>query len=164
MTTDVRVRRTRFLVVPVLALLAACSSGTSVGAPSTTSVPVQDARGGIPPGYPLDVDVVAPLIITTVAPDPIPVTGTDGKVHVAYELEILNSAPRPATDHQDRDACRMVPTAPSSPRSDQDEAHARSMLVANFESTPFTEIPVGRTAVVLLDDVFSTPGRRPRHG
>ena len=56
-----------------------------------------DGRGGVPPGYPLDVDVVAPLVITTISPDPIPVTGTDGKVHVAYELSVLNSGPRPAT-------------------------------------------------------------------
>jgi len=41
-------------------------------------------------------DQLAPLVITSLAPDPIPFTGSDGKVHVAYELSVLNFAPNPA--------------------------------------------------------------------
>jgi len=78
----------RLLLVVSLALVAACSSAASSAssAGSTSSTSVLDDRGGVPPGYPLNVDAVAPLVITTVAADPVPVTGTDGKVHVVYEL------------------------------------------------------------------------------
>jgi hypothetical protein len=61
-----------------------------VATTGTASAPTANAngRGGVPEGYPLDHDVVAPLVITTVGADPIPVTGTDGTVHVTYELEV----------------------------------------------------------------------------
>jgi len=67
---------------------------------------------------------------------------------------VLNFSPRPATitkietlaDGPDR---AVVATL------GPDEALARSLLLASF-GTPFTEIPTGRTGVVLLDDVFPT--------
>jgi hypothetical protein len=148
-----KARLARFVLVASVALLAACSSGASVGSRPSTSVP--DGRGGVPPGYPLNVDVVAPLVITTLAPDPVPVTGTDGMIHVVYELEVLNVSPRPAT-------ITKIETLADGPDGavvatlGHDEALARSLLIANFESAPFTGIPVGRTAVVLLDDMFPT--------
>lgn len=148
-----KVRLARLVLAASLALLTACSSGASGGSTPSTSVP--DGRGGVPPGYPLNVDVVAPLVITTLAPDPVPVTGTDAMVHVVYELEVQNVSPRPAT-------LTRIETLADGPDGavvatlGQDEALARSLLIANFESTPFTGIPVGRTAVVLLDDVFPT--------
>ena len=100
-------------------------------------------------------DVVAPLIITTVAPDPTPVTGTDGMVHVVYELEVLNVSPRPATITK-IESLADGPDGAVVATLGRDEAQARSLLVANFGSMPFTEIPVGRTTVVLLDEVFPT--------
>lgn len=154
------------VAVAVLALTAACSSASESGgattatsapstAPTTSAPSVTDDRGGVPEGYPVDVDVVAPLVITTLGADPIPVTGTDGKVHVAYELEILNAAPRPVVitriDTLADDAEGGVVATIGA-----DEVRDRSILVANFEAAPFTEIPVGRTAVVLLDDVYDT--------
>lgn len=44
-----------------------------------------------------DRDEISPLIVSAVGPDPIPVRGTDGRYHVAYELAVLNAAPRTAT-------------------------------------------------------------------
>ena len=162
-------RRPRvFLAAFALLGAAACSStdaaapsgsspaSASAGSASPTSAPsATDDRGGVPEGYPLDVDVVAPLVITTLGADPIPVTGTDGKVHVAYELEILNAAPRPVTITR-IDTLAGSAEGPVVATIGPDEVRARSILVANFEGAPFTEIPVGRTAVVLLDDVYDT--------
>lgn len=152
-------RLVRVLLVATLVVsAAACSSSASDGSTSTTSTSsdaVGDGRGGVPEGYPLDVDVVAPLAITTMGADPIPVTGTDGKVHVVYELEILNAAPRPAT-------ITTIETLAGGPDGEAvatigaDEVRDRSMLVADFGQSTFTEIPVGRTALVLLDDVYAT--------
>ena len=39
-------------------------------APTSGTIPT-----GIQPGYPTDVDEISPLVITTLAPDPIPFTG-----------------------------------------------------------------------------------------
>jgi hypothetical protein len=75
----------------VLALGAGCSSSATESGPATSTTSTD--RSGVAAGYPTDVDAFSPLLITTVAPDPIPVTGTDGKVHVAYELEVLNYSP-----------------------------------------------------------------------
>src|SRR5262245_43269349 len=127
---------------------AACSSSDE----SARSVSTD--RGGVAEGYPLDHDVVAPLVIRTIGDDPIPVKGTDDKVHEAYELEILNTGPRPATITRVETLAegadgRVVATI------GEDEARARSLLVASYGTAPFTDIPVGRTAVVLLDDVFA---------
>lgn len=107
----------------------------------------------MPPGYPTDVDVVAPLLISAVAPDPIPVTGTDGKVHVVYEIEVVNFSPREAS-------ITSVETLAGGPDGtvvatvDADQVRARSLLLAGF-GAPFSGIPVGRSAVLLLDDVFA---------
>ncbi len=153
------------LLMSCAALLAACSSssdsaGTATSSPTPTPMSLSDNRGGIPPGYPLDVDVVAPLVINTIAPDPIPVTGTDGKVHVAYELEVLNSGPRPA-------AITKVETLANGPEVavvatvGQQETVARTLLIPNLLPGPVTEIPAGRTAVLVLDDVYDTRDKVP---
>jgi hypothetical protein len=76
--------RSPFVLLVAAGLLAGCSStGTSQAGPSPSTV--SDARSGVAAGYSPDVDVLSPLLITALAPDPIPVTGTDGKAHVAYE-------------------------------------------------------------------------------
>lgn len=139
----------------VVAGATACSSSddqSASSAPTSTAARAAD-RGGVPEGYPLDRDVVAPLVVSTLGDDPIPVTGTDGKVHVVYELQVLNAAPRPATITR-IDTLAGGPDGPVVATIGQDEVKDRSLLVAAY-GAPFTEIPVGRTAVVLLDDVFA---------
>jgi hypothetical protein len=150
-------RAARILVIAfVVACATACSSSDDAARPASTARGAAASdRGGLPAGYPLDHDVLAPLVITAIGADPIPVTGTDGKLHEAYEIEILNTAPRPATITRidtlagGADGTVVATIGP-------DEARSRSVLVASYSSAPFTEIPVGRTAVVLLDDVFAT--------
>lgn len=148
-------RRVPLLLVTCAALVAACSSSVDSAGSTQPSTSVDDARGGVPPGYPLDVDVVAPLVITTVGPDPIPVTGTDGKVHVAYEIEVLNSSPRPAVITQ-VDTLAGGPDGGVVASVAGSEVPARSILFPNYASAPFTEIPMGRTALLVLDDVYET--------
>lgn len=155
----------------LLVVVAGCSSGADAGRATSSSGPAatgaattgtttrtssnNDGRGGVPEGYPLDHDVVAPLVITTVGADPIPVTGTDGKVHVVYELEVLDVAPRPAT-------ITKVQTlgggadGPVVATLGPEEVRSRSILVAGYVSSPFVDIPVGRTALLLIDDVFAS--------
>ncbi len=99
--------------------------------------------------------MVAPLVITTIDADPIPVTGTDGKVHMAYELSVLNSGPRPA-------AITQVETLADGPEGATVatigllETVERTLLIPNLLPGPVTEIPAGATAVLVLDDVYDT--------
>src|SRR4051794_35572836 len=92
----------------VLLASAALAFGcTSTGSSGSTTVPANDdgpavaTNGTIPtgilPGYPTDVDQISPLVITTISPAPIPFTGTDNRVHVVYELQVVNASPRTAT-------------------------------------------------------------------
>ncbi|ANI42695.1 M23 family metallopeptidase [Mycolicibacterium vaccae] len=151
------------LLLACAALLAACSTPvepTSVEPAGSSPTPVADARGGIPPGYPVDVDVVAPLVITTLGPDPIPVTGTDGKVHVAYELSVLNSGFRPATITK-LETLADGPDGATVTTVSQREIVERTLLVPNLLPDPVTEIPAGRTAVLVLDDVYDTLAQVP---
>ncbi len=144
----------------VVAGATACSSSNERAAPSSRARAARAAdRGGVPEGYPLDHDVVAPLVISFLGDDPIPVTGTDGKVHVVYELEVLNAAPRPATITR-IDTLAGGVDGPVVATIGPDDVRARSLLVAGY-GAPFTEIPVGRTAVVLLDDVFASRDEVP---
>jgi Peptidase family M23 len=147
--------RTSPILLLCAAVLVACSSPTDAAEPS-----VVDSRGGIPPGYPVDVDVVAPLVLTTLSPDPIPVTGTDGKIHVAYEIEVLNSGPKPATITQ-IDTLAGGPDGATVATVGSQEIAARTILIPNLHSGPVTEIPAGRTAVLVLDDVYDTRGEVP---
>lgn len=104
--------------------------------------------------------MVTPLVIRTLAPDPIPVSGTDGRIHVAYELEVLNAGPRPATITQ-------VQTLADGPEGavvatmGQQETVARTVLIPDYGSAPVTGIPAGRTAVLIIDDVYDTRAEVP---
>jgi murein DD-endopeptidase MepM/ murein hydrolase activator NlpD len=152
-------RKSPTVLLACAALLAACSSSSdSSSAPAPT--PAADTRGGVPPGYPLDVDVVAPLVITTLGPDPIPVTGTDGKIHLAYEISVLNSGPRPATITK-VETLADGPDGATIATVGQKEIVERTLLIPNLLPAPVTEIPAGRTAVLVLDDAYDERAKVP---
>jgi len=105
-------------------------------------------------------DELSPLIISALSPDPIPVKGTDERYHVAYELTVLNAAPRPAT-------LTAVDTLTADHtvlgHVEGDELVARTQLVgaADRKSAPVASLPAGGTAVLLLDDRFAAASDVP---
>ncbi len=146
----------------VTAALALAAAGCSTSDGSTTTADAATAgeaaeRGGIQPGYALDEDRFSPLIITSLAPDPIPFTGSDGKVHVAYELQVINFSPRPATITR-IETLADGPDGPVVTTFAPDEITPRTVLVADYPSspTPVTQIPPGRVALLVLDATFDT--------
>jgi Peptidase family M23 len=157
------VRRSAFfLLVAILVLVAGCSSSSNqAGSPGTTGAPgtpvptTSDARGGVPVGYPTDIEALSPLVITALAPDPIPVTGTDGKVHVVYELEVLNFSPRVAT-------LTRLETLDGGPDGkvvasvEGTALAARTVVAMDPKLEPNPVIPVGRTGLILVDDVYDS--------
>jgi hypothetical protein len=159
------------MALAAVLLLGACSSSsTGADKPAGTTVPSGAAAAtagtvvpsGIAPGYATDKDAFSPLIITTIAPDPIPVTGTDDKVHVAYELQVLNASPRPATLTKVETIAggidgKVVATI------DEAEIEARSVLTASFLSPPEATAPIprGRVVLLLIDDVYASRDQVP---
>jgi hypothetical protein len=102
-----------------------------------------------------DRDEISPLVVSAVGPDPIPVRGTDGKYHVAYELEVLNAAPRAATltrvETVTDDAARRVVTT-----MEGEDLVRRTLRVGSYprEPSPATAIPAGQTVLLLVDDAY----------
>jgi len=70
------------MVSAIAALTVACTSSTQTPSASTTSTPLSNTPDTGP-------TVVTPLIASAVAA-PIPVPATDGKVHLAYEMQLTN--------------------------------------------------------------------------
>lgn len=153
-------RRSPLLLVSFMALVlvAGCTSSSDSDASSTSTVPTTgDPRGGVLAGYATDVDVASPLLITAVAPDPIPVTGTDGRVHVVYELEVLNYSPRDAT-------LTRLETLAGSPDGQVVATVEGKALAERTVVVPYglqSPIPYGRTALILVDDVYDSRAEVP---
>ncbi|MTD12597.1 peptidoglycan DD-metalloendopeptidase family protein [Nakamurella sp. YIM 132087] len=102
-----------------------------------------------------------PLIITSISPDPVPVTGTDRKIYLVYELQVLNAAPRPATitsvDTLGGASGEILASLTG------DQVVARSLLVADYAlpPVPATTIPAGRTLLLVMDAAFDAAGSVP---
>lgn len=101
-------------------------------------------------GYPTDVDVLSPLVITALTPDPIPFTGTDGKVHVAYELSVLNYSPRDATVTR-LETLEGGPEGEVTAVVEGDALAERTMVIAGPAGGA---IPAGATGLLVVDDVY----------
>lgn len=142
------------LLMAGLLALAACAS-TSESGPSGSSASGSINSDGGQPAYRTDVDELSPLVITSLAPDPIPVTGTDGKVHVVYELQVLNASPLPASlvklETLEGDAAGTVLFSAMAP-----EIAARTVLVGAPNFGVVAEVPGGRTGILLEDDAYPT--------
>ena len=74
--------RSSLVLFAIAALTVACTSSTETPSASTTSIPASPTPDTGP-------TVITPLIASAVAA-PIPVPATDGKVHLAYELQLTN--------------------------------------------------------------------------
>lgn len=146
-------------------LVAACSStADSSGTPSSTTVPASPSTSagtdGVVAGYATDIDRTSPLVISAAGPAPIPVTGTDAKVHMVYELEVLNFSPRPATLTR-LETLAGGPDGEVVATVEGDALTERTILVVDTALNPTAEIPAGRTALILVDDTYETKDEVP---
>jgi len=104
---------------------------------------------------------MSPLLISALAPDPIPVRGSDGKFHAAYELTVLNFSPRPATITEVE---VLAPDGTVLSRLTQHEVAERTMIVADYApavraddgATAAVSIPSGKTAILVLEVTADT--------
>ena len=97
-----------------------------------------------------------------------PVKGSDDQVHVAYEVTVLNFAPRPATITSVE---TLAPDGSVVTALTQEQVAARTMIVADYSApqpvdtgdggadggdAPSTRIAAGKTALLVLDDVYAS--------
>jgi hypothetical protein len=87
------------LAIGTMLLAAACATAEArtTNPASSTVLKTSTSSSSSVPSEQRQTDQLSPLIIKALAPDPIPVKGSDNKFHVAYELSIFNDSPRPAT-------------------------------------------------------------------
>jgi peptidase M23-like protein len=160
-------RRVRWVAaVPWVAaglVLAACTSApVATPTPVTTPTPVADATTPpteVPPGG-IDPDTrFTPLTVATMT-TPAPVTGTDGKVHLGYELLLTNATGVPVRldklEVLDADSKKVLSSLSGAPLA------ADSNLIGGptgdegttDPTAPAAPIPSSATAVVWLDVAF----------
>ncbi|GAA4901234.1 peptidase M23-like protein [Actinomycetospora succinea] len=139
------------LAAALLATALALAACTTAGAAPPPAGPA-----------PQDPATFLPLVITPNDQAPSPVRGTDGRLHVVYELQVLNAGPRAATvtsveSLADGPAGRVVGSVTGP------QVTARSLLVGDYPlpPVPVTEIPGGGTALLILEDVYDTPEAVP---
>ncbi len=103
---------------------------------------------------PAAVDEFSPLLVSSVAGDPVPVRGTDGLYHLVYELEVMNASPRPATINGIVSSAGDVTIAEMS----GPEIVGRTLPIGDYPFPPesMSQIPAGTTAVILMDTTFES--------
>jgi murein DD-endopeptidase MepM/ murein hydrolase activator NlpD len=153
------------LAAGALLLVAAgwTTSQSAATAPNSTTGAGGATASGPLPGYQhAQSDQFSPLIITTNAPEPIPVKGSDNKYHLDYELSVLNFSPRPATITR-LETLKGNERGPAISTLSQDQIAPLSLIAGDYPASPgpVTEIPPGRTAVLVLDDAYATAAAVP---
>lgn len=83
-------------VFVVVSALAGCGQPAEPAPPSTTTVTVTPSAAPPPATADTGPPMATPVIAAVVAP-PVPVPGTDGKVHLAYELAVANALAQDVT-------------------------------------------------------------------
>lgn len=163
----------RFIRYPTAALLtgiavalAGCTAGSASappsgpGAPATASTSA-DATAAVPvtsgSAPPAGTEQFTPIVMTVMTP-PQWFTGTDGKVHLTYELEVTNAFPVAVTvtrvDTRNADGGGIEQTL----AGDQLSA-AMSALVPQTEK--ITQLPPATVGVIWMDIVLDDPAQLP---
>ena len=98
--------QTRFSAIALCAVaaaalaLASCATGKEVtpssSPPTVIATPPPSSTSGTPVPAPLGQAVMTPVVGSVLAP-PIAVPGTDGRVHLAYELQLINTLAQEVT-------------------------------------------------------------------
>jgi hypothetical protein len=137
-------------------LLAACTAGASGSSGSTA--PAEAASSSTAGSEAGGVEQFTPVVMNVMT-TPQWFTGSDGKVHLTYELELTNAFPIPATVTQvvalDADSGEVERTLAGDQLSE-----AMSLLVPQTEKV--TQLPPATIGVVWMDVVLDDPSQLPK--
>ncbi|MEF2977303.1 M23 family metallopeptidase [Subtercola sp. YIM 133946] len=143
-------------LLTVVSLLTACTADGQTPPTGTPSVTAPSTA--VPSGAPTD-DEFSPLIVSSVAGDPVAVHGTDGLFHLVYELQVLNASPRPATIGSIVSSAggRQIGTLQGA------DLVSRTIPIGDypFPPEPASQIPAGTTVVILMDTTFESKDEVP---
>ena len=156
--THRNLRWTATVALVAVGVLSACTGAPSGANPTEPVSTTADSAPSV--DWTEQTDEMSPLVIGALAPDPIPVLGSDESFHVAYELSVLNFSPRPAVITSVE---TIAPDGSVVLSLSQDEVAARTMIVADYgvpqspeDGEPFgLRIPSGKTALLVLDDSYA---------
>ena len=143
-----------------LAVLGTVALAASLTACGSEHGPDRDAAGQAPQAQP---DELTPLV-ASVLDSPIPFTGSDGLIHVVYELEVLNASSRAATITKVETVSPTGEVLHTLQGQELGErivpVGAASALVADDPSA-ITTLDAGRTVVVVMDGTYPSRDEVP---
>jgi hypothetical protein len=150
------------LVIASLGLTSACTTSPPMEeSPPPSQVPTgaSDAPTSEMDAEPAE-ERFSTLVLRPTEPETVPVTGTDGRLHVVYELEVQNTSPRPATITE---VLVLAPDGDVVASVEGDAVTALSMVVADFALPPVPAdvVPAGRSVLLIMDAVFDSDEEIP---
>lgn len=148
------------LIATALGLTVACTAATPPTEPHGAKTSAA-ATGPASDAAAQDVEErFSTLVLTPIEAESIPVPGTDGRLHVVYELQVQNTSPRPATITE---VVAMGPDGAAITSLSGDAVTALSMIVADFSLPPIPAdvVPAGRSVLLIMDAVFDAGAEIP---
>jgi hypothetical protein len=139
--------RTAVAILGAVALTVASCSSTTQSLPQTTQSPSPSATPAAP--------AVTPVLASVVAA-PVPVPATDGKVHLAYELQLTNAMTQDVT----LTSIAALGNGQTLLRLTGDKIGYWTRIIGT--STPTTKLGPGQTGIVWLDVALDKSAGVPR--
>lgn len=146
-------------VVPLI-LTAACAPTTAPQKSASPSTPASDLFGGDAAAEAAGEEKFSSLILTPIAAESSPVAGTDGRLHVVYELKVENASPRPASITE---VTTVTPEGVVVGDLTGQAVTALSMVVGDFALPPVPAdvVPAGRSVLLIMDAAFDSADEVP---
>jgi hypothetical protein len=161
-------RRFGFMIVLSL-LLAGCSSSPA-NTPTTGAAVAGDSPFDAPPAGITVKDAYTPVLVQVNNPPTVPVAGTDGRFHVAYNLLLQNASQVAATirklDVVDAtNASKVLATFSNTQLVDPACNFGDCNRLRALPATPVTDtvIPPQQARVLFVDYSFSSPREAPKY-
>lgn len=157
------------LLIVVSVLLVGCSSSPA-GTDATAAAAGGDSPfDPLPPGITVK-DSYTPVLVQVNNPPTVPVAGTDGKFHVAYNLLLQNASPVPATirklDVVDAtNTSKVLATFSDKQLLDPACHFGDCNRLRSLPATPVTDtvIPSQQARVLFVDYAFSSAADAPKY-
>jgi hypothetical protein len=161
-------RRFGFMIVSSM-LVVGCSSSPA-NTPTTGAAVAGDSPFDAPPSGITVKDAYTPVLVQVNNPPTVPVAGTDGRFHVAYNLLLQNASPVAATirklDVVDAtNTSKVLATFINKQLADPACNFGDCNRLHALPSTPVTDtvIPPQQARVLFVDYSFGSPGEAPKY-
>jgi hypothetical protein len=160
-------RRIRLLAaVGAAAVVVGCTSAAPTPAPAPAPTP---APAPAEPARILVPDAFTAVTVRALSPSTFPVKGTDGKYHIAYDLQLTNSTPVPATITKLEvvdavDPAKVVAAYSGAQLVDPNCEYGDCARLQQLPqgTVTSTDIPAQESRAIYVDYTFDTPEQAPK--